>query len=620
MAALRKLNKKLAKMFDGQVAAREESGCTVLSGKLERWSDIVLAGMTAVKYNPYTYLVSEILCTGETVLPTRKPRFEDSALEWEEPDVLIIGGGVIGCAIARELSRYSLSVLLVEKEHDLAMQTSGRNDGMVHSGVDLKKGSLKYKYNKLGNQMFGDVCAQLGVNFERSGQFLCFARRIWEPFMFLSLIYWRWLGLKGVKVIGTEKLHKLEPALKSNIGVALFFPDTGVVCPFSLTLAYAENAVQNGVNISFDTMVREIKTEDGMIKSVTTNRGTIIPKVVVNAAGVFCEDISAMAGDRFYSIHPRKGTNVILDKKYTGGLVRTAVSTLGNASGRKKQHSKGGGIIRTIDGNTLVGPDAMETINKEDFTTSSQNVSEIFSKHSRTVPSLDKKQLITYFSGIRAATYEEDFVVRRGRRVSNMIHAAGIQSPGLTAAPAIGVDVTRMVLDLFGGEDSVEVNEKFDPIRVAPPCPALMDIEARAELIESNPDYGIIVCRCEEISKGEIIDALNRNVPCDTIDGVRRRVRPGTGRCQGSFCGPQVLEIIAAEKRLALHNVQKSGGGSELLYGSAKAATKKKKSEAVSPGDNKADSEKDEEMREHARRIIAFSVSKQKDEDTDDFK
>jgi len=620
MAALRKLNKKLDKMFDRQVAAREESGCTVLSGELERWSDIVLAGMTAVKYNPYPYLVSEIQCTGETVLPIRKPRFEDSALEWEEPDVLIIGGGVVGCAIARELSRYSLSVLLVEKEHDLAMQTSGRNDGMVHSGVDLKKSSQKYKYNKLGNQMFGDVCAELGVSFERSGQFLCFARRIWEPFMFLSLIYWRWLGLKGVKVIGKEKLHKLEPALNPGIGAALFFPDTGVVCPFSLTIAYAENAVQNGVNISLDTMVREIKTEDGMITSVTTNRGTIRPKAVVNAAGLFCEDISAMAGDRFYSIHPRKGTNVILDKKYTGELVRTAVSTLVSASGRKKQHSKGGGIIRTIDGNTLVGPDALETINKEDFTTLSHNVSEIISTHSRTIPSLDERQIITYFSGIRAATYEEDFVVRRGRYVTNMIHAAGIQSPGLTAAPAIGVDVARMVLELFGGEDSVEANAEFDPVRIAPPRPALMDIEARAELIKSNPDYGIIVCRCEEISKGEIIEALNRNVPCDTIDGVRRRVRPGTGRCQGGFCGPQVLEIIAAEKRLAPHKVQKSGGGSELLYGSSKAATKKKKAETVSSNVTKADPEKDEIMREHAKRMLAFSASKKKDEDTDDFK
>ena len=618
MAVLKRLNKRLDKLFDGQVAAHEDSGCLVLSGELQRWSDVVQAGMVALKNNPFSYLVNGILCTGETVLPVRTPRIEDSALEWEEPDVLIIGGGVIGCAIARELSRYDLNVLLVEKEHDLAMQTSGRNDGMVHSGIDLKKSSLKYKYNKLGNQMFGDVCEELGVQLDRCGQFLCFARRIWEPFMFLSLLYWRWLGLKGVKVVRKEELHKLEPGLSPNIGSALFFPMTGVVCPFNLTIAYAENAVQNGVAISLDTMVRGITTEGGMIKSVSTNRGTIHPKVVVNAAGVFCEDISAMAGDRFYSIHPRKGTNVILDKKYTNKLVRTAVSSLGSASGRRRRRSKGGGIIRTINGNTLVGPDAVETINKEDFSTSAYNVSEILANHAHTVPPLDEKQIITYFSGIRAATYEEDFVVCKGRHVSNLIHAAGIQSPGLTAAPAIGVDVAQMVAKLFGGEGSVGANADFDPLRKAPPCPAMMDTDARAELIGKNPDYGIIICRCEEISKGEILDALRRDVRCDTIDGVMRRVRPGMGRCQGSYCGPQILDLIAAEKRLAPHYIKKSGTGSELLFGSTKAATKKKKTETSSSDEVKTTPEDEEHKREQAKKMLATSLTKRKDDDNDD--
>lgn len=619
MGFLRTLNRKFKKMFDGQVEAYEEGNCLFLTGELERWSDVVLAGTVAVNKNPYVGLVNDIECTGEKAMPVRKPRIEDSAIEWEEPDVLIIGGGVIGCSIARELSRYKLSVLLVEKEHDVAMQTSGRNDGMVHSGIDLRKGTLKYKYTRLGNPMFNKVCAELGVDFDRSGQYICFAQRLWEPFMFLSLLYWKWLGIKGVKVIKGDELRSREPSLDPNIRSALFFPETGVLCPFDLTVAYAENAVQNGVSIVFNAMVKDMVTEDGVIRSVETSRGTVRPKVVVNAAGVFCDDIAEMAGDRFYSVHPRKGTNAILDKKYSDDLVQTAVSSLGTASPKKK-HTKGGGVIRTIDGNVLVGPDAVETIHKEDFTTNSFSLRETFKAHSRTCPQLNEDQIISYFSGIRAATYEEDFVVCKGKYVANMVHAAGIQSPGLTAAPAISVDVAQMVLELFGGENSIGVNPDFDPIRTAPPRPAYMDDDARSELIESNPDYGIIICRCEEISKGEIINALRRNVRCDSVDGVKRRVRAGMGRCQGGFCGPLVLEIIAAERRISQHSVKKSGSGSEPLFGSTKSLIKKRADALDAIPEITVDTETERRIIENARLIrAAEAAAKRKDDDDDGY-
>jgi glycerol-3-phosphate dehydrogenase len=615
MSFLKKLNKTLGKLFNDEVTAREEGGLLVLSGELPHWNDIVKAGMIAAKEHPYIGLVNDIVCTGETPAPIRKPFVDDGAVEWEEPDVLIIGGGVIGCAIARELSRYKLDVLLVEKEHDLAMQTSGRNDGVVHTGIDLKKGTLKHKYNRLGNRMFGDVCDELGVDFNRCGQYLCFARRIWEPFMFLSLIYWWWQDFKGVKVVNRGDLQRVEPAINPDINSALFFPDTGVVCPFNLTVAYAENAVQNGASIAFDTMVLGMTTEDGVIKSVKTNRGTIHPKVVVNAAGVFCEEIATMAGDRFYSIHPRKGTNLILDKKYTGSLVRTAVSSLSTAS-TKKKHTKGGAVIRTIGGNILVGPDALETINKEDFSTLPFNITDIIERHKRTIPALAEHQVITYFSGIRAATYEEDFVICKGKFVSNMVHAAGIQSPGLTAAPAIAVDVAQMVVELFGGLRSVEANTEFDPIRPVPPRPSKMDIAARAELIERNPDYGIIVCRCEEVSKGEILNTLRRNVPCDSIDGVKRRARPGMGRCQGGYCEPYVLDIIAKEKSSQLQNVKKSSARTEVLYGCTKTlAEKKKDKEPVKS--TRLDRESEAILNERAKQMLAASLFQRKDVNDD---
>jgi glycerol-3-phosphate dehydrogenase len=463
--------------------------------------------------------------------------------------------------------------------------------------------------------MFDEVCRELGVEFNRCGQFLCFAARIWEPFMFLSLLYWWWLGLKGVKIIGKDELRRREPGLNPGIAAALFFPSTGVVDPFNLTVAYAENAVKNGVHIRFNSMVQGMTTEDGMITSVQTNRGTIRPKLIINAAGVFCEDIATMADDRFYSIHPRKGTSAVLDKKYSDSLVQTAVSSMKTASRRKKMNSKGGGIIRTIGGNTMVGPDAVETINKEDFSTLAFNVNEIFRNHKKTGPELDEKQIINYFSGIRAATYDEDFIVCKGIYTTNIIHAAGIQSPGLTAAPAIAVDVAHMVADFFGGESFLLPNPEFDPIRKAPPRPLSMSLEERDSLINENPDYGIIVCRCEEISKGEIVEVLRRNVRCHTLDGVKRRVRPGMGRCQGGFCCPLVLDIISSEKRVPYHNISKSGSGSELLFGNTKTLAKKKHSEAHHHKSSLGDKETEELLRKHAKSMLAASLTNRKDDD-----
>ena len=574
MSFLRTLNKKLNKMFDGQVTAHEDSGCLVLSGELQRWSDVVLAGRLAVDKNSYFGLVNDIKCTGEPAVPVRKPRLEDGSLEWEEPDVLIIGGGIIGCSIARELSRYKLNVLLVEKEHDLAMQASGRNVAIVHSWNGLKKGTLRQKYTNLGNHMYDETCAELGVDFYRSGQYVCFAKRFWDPFMFLQVLYWKWQGIKGVKAIKRDRLHTQEPAINKDIGAALFFPDTGVVNPFDLTIAYAENAAKNGVEISFDTIVQEIVTEEGRIKSVKTNRGTILPKVVVNAAGVFSDNIAAMAGDRFFSIRPKKGTIAVLDKKYTSSLVQTVVSTPEITSAHRRR-VKGGNVVHTADGNTLVGPDIVETAHREDFTTSLQVIKELFAARRRIVPKLDEQQIIAYYSGIEAATYDDDYIVCKGKYVANIVHAAGIQTPGLTAAPAISADVAQMVLELFGGENEIGLNPDFDPLRAAPPRPSHMDDAERSELIETNPDYGIIVCRCEDVSRGEILNALRRSVPCDTVDGVKRRIRPGMGCCHGGFCQPQVLEIIAAEKRITPQNVKKSGIGSEKLFGSAKSMMSK---------------------------------------------
>lgn len=563
-----KINKKLAKNgFEG-FSVRESDDGLVLTGKSDSWDDIVNAGFCAAKKYGKQHVINDCSFTGDTIAPMRMPAISDKAIDGAAPDVLIIGGGVVGAAIARELMRWKLEVLLVEKEYDLAIGASGRNDGCVHPGIDLLPGSLKRKYNLAGNRMFDTLSKELDVDFERCGQTLVMDSKKLLPLMPLAKLYFKCMGLGNVKILTEKKLKVHEPALRDDMKCGLFFPTGGVVCPYNLTIAYGENAADNGANISLDTAVLSMETKNGSIVSVTTNRGTVYPKVVVNAAGVFTEEISKMAGDRFYSIHPRKGTNTILDRK-TAAMVRTSYSLI--SAIKEEGHSKGGGVIRTVDNNVLVGPDAFETYKKEDYTTEAKNIAAVFAKQGRATEQLHQYDAITYFSGIRAATFEEDFIVERGRKCKNLVHAAGIQSPGLTAAPAIAVDVSKMCVELLGEQGRTAArNDKFSPKRRAIPRTAHMNDRERSELIKQNPDFGEIVCRCEEISRGEIVSAINRSVPCKTVDGVKRRCRPGMGRCQGGFCGPLVAKIISEEKGIPLEEVCKAGGRSKLLYGKSK--------------------------------------------------
>lgn len=278
-----------------------------------------------------------------------------------------------------------------------------------------------------------------------------------------------------------------------------------------------------------------------------------------------------MAQDRFYSIHPRKGTICIMDKKTSDDLMRACASTL--LVTKSTSHSKGGGMVRTVHDNILVGPDAIETPEYEDFSTAQQSIHHIFNKHQHTVPALHPRDMITYFAGVRAPTYEEDFVVQPGVYTQNIVHAAGIQSPGLTAAPAIAIDVAQMAVKMLRREKPVTKNQQFNPNRTPIVCPTQLTKAQRHALIQQNPDYGQIICRCEEVSLGEVLDAIHSPVSCDTVDGIKRRVRPGMGRCQGGFCGPLIAQVIAKEKGIPLNQVLKSGDDSMLVYGENQAYT-----------------------------------------------
>lgn len=569
MPSLKKINKTLYKLYKGAVSATEKDNIITLNGSLEKWNDVVNAGLISADRRHGKYVVNNITCTSLEKIPTKLPSLRDNSLDGREVDVMIIGAGIIGCAIARELSRWNLKILLVDKEHDVALHASSRNDGMIHPGIDLKKDQIKQKYNMLGNKMYDEVCNELDISFKRIGQYLGFTGK-WSKYV-LPLLpnYWRGIGVP-CEYISKNALMKKEPNINSDISCALYFPTAGIVCPYGLTIAYAENAVDNGVKLSLDTAVLDMKVENEAIKSVTTNRGTVHPKVVINSAGVFSEDIAKMAEDHFFSIHPRKGTNSILDKK-ASFQVRTIASLMGTSS-TTTTHTKGGGVVKTVDGNLLIGPDAVETYEKEDFSTNAESINNTFSKQKNVSPNLKTSDIITYFTGIRAATYEEDFVIQKGRFTKNIVHAAGIQSPGLTAAPAIAVDIAKMTVELLKEKNEVHENSRFSPYRKSIPRTADMSMKERNNLIKEDPDYGVIVCRCEEVSRGEIIKALRRPVPCDSIDGVKRRVRPGMGRCQGGFCGPLIAKIIADEKGIEYKNVLKNGEGSNIVFHGTKEA------------------------------------------------
>lgn len=565
---LKKLNKELEARYHGMVRAALLDGCIVVKGRLSTWSSVVeVCQMAATKYST-VHVVNDIHCDHIGLNPMRMPELEDKALDGRRPDVLIIGGGISGASIARELSKWKLDILLVEKESDLAMQASGSNDGEVHPGIDLSKGSKKHYYIRKGNEMYDKVCRELDVPFRRVGQYVCFNNALLKPLVALYCLYRRKHdGISDTKLISGAELKRREPNFAGEFKFAISNPSSGCVCPYGLTIAYAENAVQNGAEVSLNTVVLDMEVQNGEIQSVTTNRGVLYPTIVINAAGVFAEDIAIMANDRFFSIHPRRGTNSILDKK--AGAYMHSIASIKELT-FNKTHSKGGGILHTVHDNLLIGPDAVETYLKENTETHKESIEAVFSKQKRTMPKLSERDIITYFTGVRAPTFEEDFIIEPGRKTKNLIHCAGIQSPGLTTAPAVALDIEQMAVEMLRKEKQVEKNPDFSPIRHGVPVLKDMDDAQRAEMIRQNPDYGVIVCRCEEISKGEILDALRSPICVPTVDGIKKRIRPGMGRCQGGFCSPLVTQIIADFLGVPVSEVKKSSDASVITFGKTK--------------------------------------------------
>jgi len=562
---LKAVKKALKKAGLTGVEAHEWRKSVVLTGRAPSWDDKIRAGYAATKKG-YKGVVNDIVAEGVEADVMSIPSTTDSLLEGRHFDVVVIGGGVIGSAIARELSRYNITIALLDKEDDLAIHASSRNDGKIHPGLAASPGSLKAHYNVRGNRAYTKVCEELGVELKRPGSLVLFS----NPFIKLILPFLkaraRKNGVDGYQYLSKKEVNEIEPNTTTHQHGAFFLPSTGILSPYKLTIAFAENAVQNGAEVFLCTAVLGFDMEDNHIARIKTNRGTFSASVVINAAGIWADKIADFANDRFFSLHGRKGVEAVLDTK-TGHYQRRimAMPHLFQTSSK----TKGGGLVITNEGNLLIGPTAEEVPYRELYTTEQQDIDALM-KHIKLNTRLNISDIITYFAGIRACTYEEDFIIEASEYIDNLVHAAGIQSPGLASAPAIAEDITAIVIDKLKKLQDVTTRENFNPYRKAIPEMKDLSLEERARYIRENPAYGRIVCRCEEISEGEIRDTLRSPIPVTTLDGLKRRARVGAGRCHGGFCTPRVLEIMSEELHMNMTEITKKGKYSEFLLDETK--------------------------------------------------
>lgn len=471
-------------------------------------------------------------------------------------DVAIVGGGVIGSAIARELSRYQLKTCLIERTEDVCSGTSKANSAIVHAGFDAAAGSMMAKMNVEGNRLMGQLAKDLDVPFRRNGSLvLCFSE---EDMPNLQALYERGVtnGVPDLKIISGDEVRAMEPNITDEVAAALYAPTGGIVCPFNLTIALAENACDNGVEFKFLSDVTDIRKMDIGYEIIIRDQEPVTTKYVVNAAGVYADKIHNMVSEKKITITPRKGDYCLLDQEAGHHVDKTIFQLPG-------KYGKGILVTPTIHGNLLLGPTATDIEDKEGTYTTAAELAEVTSKSARGVKNIPYRQVITSFSGLRAHEASHEFILGQPEDAPGFFDAAGIESPGLSSAPAIGVYLAEMIAKCAGAQKK----DHFIATRKGIPHVAAMDKEARAALIKERPDYGTIVCRCESVSEGEIVDSIRRTLGARSLDGIKRRVRQGMGRCQAGFCTPRTMEILSRETGIPMEEICKNQPGSELLTG-----------------------------------------------------
>lgn len=473
-------------------------------------------------------------------------------------DVIIIGGGVVGCAIAREMAKQERKIALLERASDVCEGSSKANSGIIHAGYDALPGTLKASLNVQGNQMMETLAEELDIPFKQNGSLvLSFDEEGREG---LEKLYDRGItnGVKNMQILTGDEVRELEPGVSSEVKAALYAPTAGIVCPFGMTYAFAENAAVNGVKFYLNTEVKDIKrTEEGF--SIVTSKGNYETKYVINAAGVYADKIHNMVSENRLNIIPRRGQYCLLDKE-VGGLTKATLFQLPTKLG------KGVLVTPTVHGNLLVGPNAEDLEDKEGINTTAEGLEDILARGERSVVSLPKNKVITSFAGLRSNEGSGDFIIKEAEDVKGFIDVAGIASPGLSASPAIGVYVAELMQNIA----PTARKENFIATRRGIPNMATATMEERRKLIEKNPAYANVICRCELVTEGEIIDAIRRPVGATTLDGIKRRTRAGMGRCQSGFCSPKVVELLAKELGVQVSEITKMGGNSTFITGDNK--------------------------------------------------
>ena len=472
-------------------------------------------------------------------------------------DVVVIGGGVIGGLIFRELTKYKLSACLLEKASDVAMGESKANSGIAHAGFDAPVGSLKAKFNVEGNKMMEGVCAELGVKFRRNGSLVvAFSEEEIETLQLLKA-RGEQNGVEGLEIISQETLREMEKNISDEALAALYAPTGGIVCPYELTIAAIGNAMDNGAKLMTNFAVSAIeKTGNGYVV-LSEDGQEVSAKIIINCAGLHSGEIASLVGDTI-NVDGRKGEYILLDRESGDFCAHTLFFT-------PTKLGKGILVTQTVDGNILLGPTAEEGVVSTE--TTAQGLAFVIEKARKMCKNVPLFNTITSFAGVRAFSDRHDFIIEESASAKGVIHCAGIESPGLTSAPAIAKYVVEI---LVGGMVTLARNEEFNGKRQPDYFFKNLSVEEKNAIIKENPSYGKIVCRCEQVTEGEILRAIRENPPAKDIDGVKRRTRSGMGRCQGGFCQPYVAELIAKEHGVSLTSVTKNGKGSYLLTGGTK--------------------------------------------------
>ena len=474
-------------------------------------------------------------------------------------DVVVIGGGVVGACILRTLTRYDLKVCLVEKQADVSMGASRANSGVVHAGYDAMPGTLKAKFNVEGNRLMPVWAKELNVKYKNNGSLVvAFCDEDLETLHALKTRGEK-NGVLGLEIISKERLFELEPNICKTAVGALYAPTGGIVCPYGLTVAAIGNAMDNGAGLLTNFEGASVdKTADGF-KLISTNGQTVQARLVINAAGYNAGRVASAFGDDTVKIGGRKGEYILLDRESEGFVTRTLFCT-------PSKKGKGVLVLPTVDGNILLGPTATE-VSDEDTTTTKDGLEEIITKAKTVCDNIPLYNAITSFSGIRAYSDRHDFIIEESTFTKGLINVAGIESPGLTSAPAIAEYVVNQ---LIAQHFELKENKNYSPYREKDSFFMGLTDEDKNTLIKENPEFGRIVCRCEQITEGEIVRAIHQNPPATTVDGVKRRLRAGMGRCQGGFCQPYITQILARELNKDLTEIEKSGAKSNLIVGDTK--------------------------------------------------